>query len=96
MLSSEDKNLNQNVTITMVTVQIMADEQKKLHPDCWKRKRSLSSASATATSQAGAGGLQHPLPHTPTHRLQHPFSFLTAAGGADHRYIQLVHTLDVR
>ena len=62
----------------------MADEQKKLHPDCWKRKRALSSASATATSQAG--GLPHPLPHTPTHRLQHPFSFLTAAGGADHRY----------
>ena len=68
MLSSGDKNLNQNVTITMVTVQIMADEQKKLHPDCWKRKRSLSSASATATSQAGAGGLQHPLPHTPAWR----------------------------
>ena len=66
----------------------MADEQKKLHPDCWKRKRSLSSASATATSQAG--GLPHPLPHTPTHRLQHPFSFLTAAGGADHRYTHRV------
>ena len=69
----------------------MADEQKKLHPDCWKRKRSLSSASATATSQAG--GLPHPLPHTPTHRLQHPFSFLTAAGGADHRYTLLLDIL---
>ena len=23
---------------------VLADEQKKLHPDCWKRKRSLSTA----------------------------------------------------
>lgn len=60
----------------------MADEQKKLHPDCWKRKRSLSSANSHSSSSASAAPA--PSPHTPS-RLAHPFTFLTAhaqTGGA--------------
>ena len=60
---------------------VMADEQKKLHPDCWKRKRSLSSAnnqSASGLVQTPNSPLPHSLPHTPN-RIAHPFSFLSAA-----------------
>ena len=67
----------------------MADEQKKLHPDCWKRKRSLSSANNSGSGGSGASPglhgpgahaqLPHSLPHTPN-RLTHPFSFLTGVG----------------
>ena len=62
----------------------MADEQKKLHPDCWKRKRSMSSANSHGTSNS-AGPVQSPvmpMAHTPT-RLSHPFSFLAGGAAAD-------------
>ena len=38
-------------------LQVLADEQKKLYPDCWKRKRSLSSAASNSsqTSSASSG-----------------------------------------
>jgi len=68
---------------------VLADEQKKLHPDCWKRKRSLSSANQNNPSnhatnpspihhvpQSPGGPMGHTLPQTPT-RLSHPLSFLT-------------------
>ena len=29
---------------------VMADEQKKIHPDCWKRKRTVNSSSATSST----------------------------------------------
>jgi len=68
---------------------VLADEQKKLHPDCWKRKRSLSSANQSVPSshsanqspihhvpQSPGGPMGHSMPPTPT-RLAHPLSFLT-------------------
>jgi len=68
---------------------VLADEQKKLHPDCWKRKRSLSSANQNTPSshssnqspihhvpQSPGGPMGHSMPPTPT-RLTHPLSFLT-------------------
>jgi len=51
---------------------ILADEQKKLYPDCWKRKRSLSSTNqpqspAAQTSQsAGQSPSHHHHHHLPT------------------------------
>ena len=39
---------------------MLADEQKKLHPDCWKRKRSLSSANQPPTTT-------HSASHSPIH-----------------------------
>jgi len=72
---------------------VLADEQKKLYPDCWKRKRSLSSAasnsSQASSASSGAGqspGLSpHPVFHPPSSpgmpptptRLAHPLSFLS-------------------
>jgi len=72
---------------------VLADEQKKLYPDCWKRKRSLSSAasnsSQASSASSGAGqspGLSpHPVFHPPSSpgmpgtptRLGHPLSFLS-------------------
>ena len=63
----------------MVIIQVLADEQKKLHPDCWKRKRSLSSANQNNPSthstnqspihhvpQSPGGPMGHNLPQTPT------------------------------
>ena len=61
----------------------MADEQKKLHPDCWKRKRSMSSANSHGSSNTSGPPVQSPvmpMAHTPT-RLSHPFSFLTSGAG---------------
>ena len=73
----------------MLIIQVLADEQKKLHPDCWKRKRSLSSANQNTPSShssnpstihhvppSPSGPLGHSMPPTPT-RLSHPLSFLT-------------------
>ena len=43
--------------LVIICLQVLADEQKKLYPDCWKRKRSLSSAASnsTQTSSASSG-----------------------------------------
>lgn len=64
---------------------VLADEQKKLYPDCWKRKRSLSSATAPTTSQSAvqspihlmppSPSYQHSMPGTPT--SLHPLSYHT-------------------
>ena len=77
--------------------QVLADEQKKLYPDCWKRKRSLSSANQTTpTTQAAsqspihqhhsspASSYNHSMPGTPTSlhpSLYHTFSPLTLPAG---------------
>ena len=55
-------------------LQILADEQKKLHPDCWKRKRSMSSAASQQNTASSSGGTSlHPIPVSLTHtRLSHP------------------------
>ena len=75
-LNQDDKKL---ITIKLHNprslFQIMADEQKKLHPDCWKRKRSVSSANTHSSSSSTVAPV--PSPHTPS-RLAHPFTFLTA------------------
>ena len=43
--------------LVIICLQVLADEQKKLYPDCWKRKRSLSSAASNSsqTSSASSG-----------------------------------------
>jgi len=49
---------------------VMADEQKKLYPDCWKRKRSLTTANQntnTNNSQSHApNSVLHHVPPSPT------------------------------
>ncbi len=47
------------IQILNFPIQVLADEQKKLHPDCWKRKRSLSSANQPPTTT-------HSASHSPT------------------------------
>jgi len=47
---------------------VMADEQKKLYPDCWKRKRSNAGA-----SKQGASSATPTTPSTPSEHAQ--FSF---------------------
>ena len=39
---------------------LAADEQKKIFPDCWKRKRTLTTNGGHATSPSAASGGPHP------------------------------------
>jgi len=57
--------------------QVLADEQKKLHPDCWKRKRSMNPPTPTSSGShsAGPSPLHHsagpsPLHHHHAHQQQ--------------------------
>ena len=62
---------------------LMADEQKKIHPDCWKRKRTLnasstatsttsSSATTSATSSSSSTSTVAAVPSSPTATAFHP------------------------
>lgn len=51
---------------------VLADEQKKLHPDCWKRKRSLSTANSgppPPTTQSASQSPVTPNPPTSLHSM---------------------------
>ena len=82
---------------------MLADEQKKLYPDCWKRKRSLSSATAPTTSQSAvqspihlmppSPSYQHSMPGTPTslHPLSyHTFSPLSLPPGSQFNQLHII------
>lgn len=61
----------------------MADEQKKLHPDCWKRKRSLSTANQPPTTTQSAN--HSPIHHKPaTAGASNGGSHYVYPGGAGH------------
>lgn len=50
---------------------VMADEQKKIFPDCWKRKRTLTStSSATVTSSSTSQSSKTTQLHIPTSSLE--------------------------
>ena len=60
---------------------VMADEQKKIFPDCWKRKRTLTStSSSTATSSSTSLGSKTTQQHIPTNSLEASSIPTTALG----------------
>ncbi len=45
---------------------VMADEQKKLYPDCWKRKRTVNNANGSGRGQQAQPPPEVNLPHPTT------------------------------